>query len=100
LQARAERALLAVEIMMILLAICLLVGMALGQRCNVFALVPATGLALVAAIGADTDGIWSAGTDGIWSSALAAVAAGAVLQLGYLFETAIQSFAAAGPANA
>jgi hypothetical protein len=68
---------------MVLLAICLLVGMALGQRCTVFALVPATGVALVVAFGA--------GTDGVWPSALSAIAAATALQIGYLFETGIQS---------
>jgi len=69
--------------MTILLAICLLIGMALGQRCNVFALVVATGVALVVAIGTVLAG-------GAWSSALAAVAAATALQIGYLFETALQ----------
>jgi hypothetical protein len=78
-----------------LLAICLLVGMALGRRCTVLALVPATAVAVVVAIGV--------GADGVWLSALSAFAAATALQIGYLFEIGIQSFAADPsriPANA
>lgn len=47
------------------------------------ALVVATGVALVVAIGTVLAG-------GAWSSALAAVAAATALQIVYLFETALQ----------
>jgi len=80
-----------VGITMILLAICLLIGMALGQRFSVFILVPATALALMAAIGAGLAGhddgcpVGHCGRDRAPDR--------------LLFETALQLFAGTGPAH-
>jgi hypothetical protein len=59
--------------------ICLLVGMTLGQRFKVLILLPAIALTLVVAIG-----VGIARADAPWAVVLAAAAAIASLQIGYL----------------
>jgi hypothetical protein len=64
---------------MALMIFALLAGAVLGQRFNVFVLVPAIGFALLAAIG-----IGLLHADRIWSTVLMAATVTASLQIGYL----------------
>jgi len=73
--------------MMISLILSVTAGMVLGQRFKVLILLPASGLAIIAATAA---GI--ARGDHAWSITLLAVAVTVALQIGYLVGTGIQSF--------
>jgi hypothetical protein len=74
--------------MVMLLLICLLVGVVLGQRLRVLVLMPATVLVLVA-----TAGFAHAGT--FWQILGAALVTATSLQIGYLVGAGIHSFLAA-----
>jgi hypothetical protein len=65
--------------MMMLAIISLLVGMALGQRCNVLVLVPAIGLVLLASMATGF-----ARAEGPWPSMLTVASMITGLQVGYL----------------
>jgi len=80
--------------MMIALILSLTAGMVLGQRFKVLILLPATGLAIIAATGAGM-----AHGDHGWSIVLLAIAVTVALQIGYLIGTGIRSLLAAGRAS-
>src|ERR1700674_5438108 len=80
--------------MMTSLIISSLAGMVLGQRFKVLILLPAVGVAVIAATGA---GI--ARGDQFWSIVLLAIAVTVALQMGYLIGTGIRSLLAAGRAS-
>jgi hypothetical protein len=73
--------------MMISLILSFTAGMVLGQRFKVLILLPAIGVAIIAATGA---GI--ARGDHAWSIVLLVVAVTVALQIGYLIGTGVQSF--------
>ena len=69
--------------MLLLATISLLVGAVLAQRFKIMILIPATGIMLVAAVGA---GVAQAHT--VWWTILMIAAAGASMQVGYLLASA------------
>jgi len=71
----------------LLVIICLVAGIALGQWFKILILVPVMGLALVCTIAA---GI--ARADNVWSITLMAIAVLTALQIGYLFGIWLRSF--------
>jgi hypothetical protein len=82
------------SIMMMLLLISLLLGMVLGQRFKVLALLPAMAFVL---LGVSSAGL--AGSQGLWLTVIMAVGAIASLQIGYLAGISIRYFLAAARAG-
>jgi predicted Na+-dependent transporter len=74
--------------------ISLLIGMVLGQRFKVLALVPAMAVVVLIAVGAGV-----ARGAGVWPTILMVVVAMATVQIGYLAGIAIRSLLAAGRAS-
>jgi hypothetical protein len=80
---------------MIVLILCLLLGMVLGQRFKVLVMLPATIVVVVAlTIAGET-----AHTNTLWLLALTVVAAAASLQIGYFLGLGIRHFLVDVPAS-